>query len=911
MYAGAMNASAITGTRLFGREAEERWIVESIERIQTQGQALLIRGAPGVGKSSLLAAASAHAQQRGLRTLKAAGVESEANLPFAGLHQLLQPLLGALDTLPAPQRSAMEAAFGVADAPRPGLFLIGLATLNLLTEAASRTPLMILLDDVQFLDRPTSDVLTFVARRLQSDPVVLLASEREGYQSPFGQADLSTLELGPLDEAASDALLSASNPGLESEIRQQVLEQATGNPLALVELPKARLKAPGSSTDWLPLTSRLEDAFASRLLDLPQVTRTLMLVAAADDKGDFSEILSAAANLEASPVTTADFTPATSAGLVELIDEEIRFRHPLVRSATYQTASVENRRAAHAALAGVIANDRERRVWHRAASLNEPDERVATDLEQSAERAALRGGIAVAIASLERAAGLTLELGRKGTRLLRAAELAYELGRGPKALSLLQDTELLDNTPLERARGMRLRNLIVARALDKPTRTAYVDAAQVAYRAEDSDLALNLLWLVSLRDFWRDPGDDERIALAAMAERIGGLGDPRVVAILAYTATLERTGEVINRLRALLPRPDLNAETTLILGGAANAVGALDVSSQFLARSIAQFRSEGRLGQLPRVFIVQARNAMRLHDWRSALPLAEEAAKLASETGQAVTFAAAQSVMALIAGLKGDLKEANEREAQAHKARIPMGRVVMESSAEMERGLVALCNEDYPQAYAHLRNVFDVASDSYHPVMRIWCLADFAEACVRTGCAEEARQQYGGLACLADSPALWVRANIKYAQALLSNDEDAERCYEAALNECEPLPLLRARLLLNYGIWLRRRRRVGDSRVPLRNAREAFDRLGLATLSERSRLELRASGETSAVRTHDLRDELTPQELQIAQLAARGMSNREIGALLYLSAKTVASHLYRVFPKLGVTSRGQLRDALD
>lgn len=418
--------------RLYGRDRELGVLSNLVDGASEGGGAVVVRGEAGIGKSSLMAESRTHAAARGMRMLAISGAQPEAQLPFAGLHQLLQPLLGQLDGLPPPHRAALEAAFGLRDTVAPDLFLIALATLDLLVEAAQPAPLLLIADDAHWLDRPTCDVLTFVARRVHFEPVVLVLAVREGIDNPFEAAGLPELLIGPLDDASAGALLDAHAPGLSPAVRDPLLQAAAGNPLALVELPVAlgpeRLAGQGLHAERMPLTARLERAFAARVRDLPPQTRKLLLVAAANDSDSLAEVLHAGTLAGEDPAVLGDLGPAVSARLVEVGNATITFRHPLVRSGIYQQADSVERQAVHAALSEVLVREPDRSVWHQAAAAIGPDEQVAVRLEEAASRAHRRGAVMTAVAAMERSAALSGEPPARGERLIRAAQLAFELG---------------------------------------------------------------------------------------------------------------------------------------------------------------------------------------------------------------------------------------------------------------------------------------------------------------------------------------------------------------------------------------------------------------------------------------------------------------------------------------------------
>ena len=413
---------------LVGRDDAIGVVEARLRDTAERGGALVIRGAAGIGKTSLLETAVNDARSRNLMVLATAGVESETHLPYAGLHQLLRPVLGRADSLPRPQRDALLTAFGMLDGPAPELFLVGLAVLTLLTEAAAEEPLVLIADDAHWFDAPTAAVLAFVARRLEADPVLLLAVIRDGFETPLLGLGLAELRLEPLDPDASAQLLDAHAPDLAAATRARVLREAAGNPLALLELPRALRSRPHASGQALPpilpLTDRLQTAFAARAAQLPIETRTALLVAAADDRADASEVLAATAHVIGSTATVEILELAAAAALITVDETSVRFRHPLVRSALYHSASLGQRHAAHRALAEVLAEEPDRRAWHRAAAIVGTDEGAAAELEAAARRARDRGATTVAIAAQERAASLTADPTMRARRGLDAAELA-------------------------------------------------------------------------------------------------------------------------------------------------------------------------------------------------------------------------------------------------------------------------------------------------------------------------------------------------------------------------------------------------------------------------------------------------------------------------------------------------------
>jgi DNA-binding CsgD family transcriptional regulator len=910
-------AAGDVGRPLLGRDAETTLLKELLDRIESSGGALVIRGEPGIGKSRLLAEAAALARERAMTVLSATGVQSEARLAFSGLHQMLRPVRARAAALPSAHRSALDAAFGLGDGPPPEHFRIAMAVLDLLSEVAADAPLVLVAEDAHWLDGATSDVLAFVARRLESDPIVLLAASRDGYRTALDAAGLAELRLAALEPDAAAELLTVSARKLSVSMRRRLLLEAAGNPLALIELPEAaaRLERDAPMPDTLPLTERLEHAFAARVSDLPEETRLLLLVAALNDGEIVSEVLLAGSAVAGSSLELELLEPAAQASIIDLDVRTLRFRHPLIRSAIRQYASVPQRLRVHEALAETLRGDPDRRVWHRAALIAGAHEDIALELEQAGRRARRRGATAVAAAALRRAAELS-EPAQRGRRLLAAADIAFELGQRDVVVRLLREVEQLAPGPLERARATWIDEKVETRPLGDAARaTALIAAADRAGEEGDRDLQLDLLWLVASRTFLVEPGPAARQILIDAVRRLGPLdtADPRVLAIQAYADPFGSAPDVLARLREASANRNRDTEAALYLGPAAIVVGAFDLAMTFLGAAVEGLRAEGRLGHLPRMLVLHGGVAARIGDWSIAMPAAEEARRLATELGEPQWAARADTILATIAGMRGDEEEAERAAAEAERVGVRMGANIVIALAQFGRMLAALGAGRHDDAYAAAECLFDPNGPGYHPVMACWLIGDLAEAALHIDRAEEARARLAQVeATVGESPGIWILLALRHARALLAegDDEAAERFQEALGADLGPWPFQRARILLAYGQWLRRRRRIADSREPLRTARDTFDALGCAAWSEQARRELRASGESSRRRDPSARDELTAQELQIAHLAANGLSNREIGQMLYVSHRTVGTHLYRIFPKLGVTARGDLGSAL-
>ena len=914
-----MSGAEWQAPELIGRDREVRALTEQIDAATTpRGGALLIRGAAGIGKSSLLEAARGHATAKRFQILTTTGIQSEAFLPFAGLHQLLRPMLREIDRLPESYRKAIHAAFGQAEDAAPSPYLIALSVLQLLGECAESVPVLLLVDDAHWLDLPTAEALAFIARRLESDAVVLISAMRDGFESPFLQARIPELRVEALSEIEASTLLDSCAPGLNPALRERLLAEAAGNPLALVELPLALRAAadsmPDPSTARLPLTDRLELAFADRLSVLSHGARRFLHLAAGDDKGMLDQLLSAASKVTGQEMTLEVAEEARAAGLVEVEQGRLRFRHPLVRSAIYQTMTLAERQSAHAALAEMSGEDPDRRVWHLAAAAIGRNEQIASELDALAARAHHRGATSIALEAYERAAQLADDSARQG-RLLMAARHALVLGRGSAMSRLL--TELDDHKlgPMDRLQAAWLREVSAQKPGSGPPLTnSFIELADRMRAEGDVSRGLQALLTIAYRCWWSNPDDATRAHTVEVAERFPlAESDPRLIYVLALASPVERGAVVVERVARLLP--ELHPETapeSQLLGVACMAVGDFVNAELFMDASIHYSRAHGLLGVLVTKLATQAWIKIPRGDWKPALSMASEAARIAEEIGQTNWITMANLAEATNSAYRGDIATAEALAAASDKVLLPLGALSMLALLQYARGAAALADGRHDEAYQHLRRVFDPLDSAYHPFVRSWVLVDLVEAALYSGHEQEAAafvRELEPIATRSRSPLL--EASLQFARPALFPDEHEAAFRSSLAAGLASWPFIRARLQLVYGLWLRRQRRAADSRAPLRAARDTFDALGAVPWSERARQELRASGETSRRRTHDLTDALSPQELQIARLAAAGLSNKEISQQLFLSHRTIGSHLYRIFPKLGITARSHLRAALD
>jgi DNA-binding CsgD family transcriptional regulator len=886
-----------------------------------KSRALVLRGEPGVGKTALLDYLAEHAS--GCRVARAAGVEAEMELAYAGVHQLCAPMLDRLERLPAPQQAALSAAFGLSSGSAPDRFLVALAVLSVLADAAEEHPLVCLVDDQQWLDHASAQVLGFVARRLAAEPVGLVFAAR----APGDElAELPELIVEGLEEADARALLDAVVTGpLDAPVRDRIVAETRGNPLALLELSRglgpAELAGGFALPDAMPLAGRIEDSFRRRLEALPADARALVLVAAAEPVGDPVLVWRAAGRLG---IRAQAATPGADAGLLE-VGARVRFRHPLVRSAAYRSASLQERQDIHRALAQATdpKTDPDRRAWHRAQAAPGPDEDVAADLERSAGRAQARGGLAAAAAFLERASMLTPGPDRRARRLLAAARAKRAAGALDAALGLLVTLEAGPLDALSAAEVEHLRGLIAL------VRRGPSDAARLllsaARRLEplDADLArdthLEALWA----SIWAgDLGNPGGMAAAAEAARAAPPGpEPtRAVDVLLEAFAVRLTqgyaaaAPLLTRALELSLALDIsNDEAGLwrwLAGGRAGAIVALELwdaeSWHALAAVQAQFaRDTGALVHLQYALNFLAMTHLFAGDLTTAAQLIDEDRLIAEVTGNPPVGYAAMALPAWQGqeAQASELIEATSREATARG----LGRLV--SFADYASSVLYNGLGRHDAARDPAWRAFQRDELGFGP----YVVPELAEAASRTGDVQLVR---AALAWLSErtraAPTEWALGIEARVRALLSQGDAAESCYRESIDRLGRTrvraQLARAHLL--YGEWLRRERRRLDAREQLGTAYAMLEGMGIEAFADRARRELRATGATARKRTVATGGELTAQEALIARLAREGLSNPEIGTRLFISARTVQSHLGKVFAKLAISSRSQLDQAL-
>ena len=845
--------------------------------------------------------------------LRGTGVQSEVTLPFAALHQLLYPVLDQLPGLPTPQSAALGAAFGLTPGRSDDPFLVAVAVLTLVSEVSAGEGLLCLVDDAQWLDGPSADALMFVARRLDAEGVVLLFGARDDDQRNFTAAGLPELRLAGLEPVAAAALLQETAPGLAERVRDQLVTRTAGNPLALLELPvmltAAQRAGIAALPEPLPLGRSVERIFAERVSQLSPAAQHLLLVGSAEETGDLATVLLAAADQGSGPAALEE---AERAGLISVQNGQLQFRHPLVRSAVYQHATFSSRQDVHRNLAKILGGteDVDRRAWHLAAAAVEPNESVAAELENSADRARRRSGTRAAADALERSAQLTSDRGERGRRLTAAAQDAWLAGQRDRAATMLATAEQLVEDPAQRARVMQLGGLFeLRRGMPDKAYRLLVDSA-AAFAESDPHTALETLVLAGeAAAFIGTPALSAEVGALAAAIRAGDAPENRLmVALLGGLARAlggDPAGGTAMLREVVVGAQRIDEPAQLLWAGrAALYLGELDAARTLYERGADQARLSGAVGMLATILDRLAWTDAIAGRPASAEANAEEGLKLAGELG--LDAGVALGSLALVSAMRGDEDGCRAAVERAYLLAETRRMRIVSASADWALGLLELGLGRPADALQHLLALTGAGG---HPGILLWAAPDLVEAAVRAGQPErctavlerfEAWVTGSGLpvpaAALARCKGLLVDADaaMDHFDAALRHDHSAQRPFERARNE------------LALGEAMRRQRRRSEARTHLRNALEVFEKLGTAPWTERARAELRASGETA--RRHDPTtfNQLTPQEVRIALFASRGASNPDIAAKLFLSRRTVEYHLHKVFTKLGVTSRAEL-----
>jgi len=905
-------------TALIGRDAERVRLRDLVDPPPAEGRVLILLGDAGMGKTVLLADAAGRARRAGLRVLSVTGIESEQDLAFAGLHQLLRPVLGRVEDLPDRQAKALLGALALSPDPvPPDALLTGIAVLTLLSDLSEDSPLLVMADDVQWLDRGSLGTLAFVARRLEAEPVALLLAAR-GTVPPAGfERDLPELALHPLSTRDAARLLDAQPQPPRGRAREQVLTQAAGNPMALIELSRVIAADPAAGRRWaaepLPPTERLAAIVAAEFDKLPAQARDALLLAAVADTADLTAL--------GMPALTADaLAPAEAAGLIRVDTSGPHFNHPLVRSAIYHTVPFAERAAAHRRIAEALRDHPDRCAWHLAAAALGPDERVASLLEETAAQAQRRGGTAAAARALERAAQLSPREDDQARRLLAAANLAVPTGQADwvqelatKVLAVTADPELRN-----RAR------LYAGWALVWSNRHAAALATLVPVATEASTsmpvVAWGALGLASTVAYQTGTQADRHAVLHALelldspttGERADRVGELRIWA-RASTEPFQNRADMVPRLHRIA-EGTVSDPTTL--GAAAWVLDETELAIRLLREVLSWLDASGVRGRSGAALTVLQWACLDSGRWDEALAAAREAGEVAAAYLTETVAASADLGAATVLALRGHHDQVQPRLASAFGTVNPAEYHAFAARARHAAGLAALADGEYITAYAQLSQLFDGEGTPLHHHVSYLGIADFAAAAVRAERYLEARTVVErAMARVDPAPGPRLDQLAARARGLVAEPADAGDHFEPALSgpAGEAWPFERAQLQLDYGEWLRRQRRINQAKPVLAAALETFRSLGAAPWTRRTAAELRACGVTAqaAPTVPGALAELTPQQREIVILASQGLTNGEIADRLFLSPRTVASHLYRSYPKLGIAGRHQLRDLVD
>jgi DNA-binding CsgD family transcriptional regulator/tetratricopeptide (TPR) repeat protein len=896
---------------LVGREAEQRALDALLQSARDErSAALVLRGEPGIGKTALLAYAADNAHD--MRVLRCVGIEAEHELPFASMHQLVRPCLHLVDRLPAPQAAALRSALGLSFDGVTDRFLVSVGLLSLLAEACDDGPVLCCVDDAQWLDQPSAEALVFAARRFQAEPIALLMAVREGEARRFDAPGVPEVELEGLSDEDARALLTAQlDRAPAPDVVATLLGTAHGNPLALVELPTALSEAQLEGAEPIlgppPVRGAVEAAFGARIARLPDATRRVMLLAAVDEAGDVAALERAATH---QGLAMTDLDAAEHDGLVR-VDGAVAFRHPLVRSVVYRSATRSERRSAHEALATAV-DDPMRGAWHRALVTDGADETIAAQLEEAANQAAGRAAHATASGAFERAAELSEGAERAGHRLTLASQAALNAGRLDSAVALADRATRVGVAPLDAAQLSLIRGANAGRrGSPMETHTLLRDAA-VGLAEVAPEMAMELmLWsvFVGLQGGWPERAlADVDGALGSMQSNspMGRFG--RAVIDGAFALLARDSALAHDRLSAAIAVGDVTAEgrSTIMPAFVHLFMGDFARATAVARRAIAGLREHGTLAPLAGSLPLLAAAEIAARQAREAATTVAEGLELADSLGYENDRTGLLGVEARVAAFQGREDECRESAEAAMRRGVANGVGWAMVNARLALAELELGLGNAREAIEHLEQL----DPTPFPPIAAMATPDYVDAALRLGepaRAAERLERFAQWAPVNDGPL--VRGMLVRCRAVLAEDAaEAEALFEQALaDHADDVPAFeRARTQLARGERLRRERRKLEARTQLRSALDVFEGLGAALWAERTRAELRATGETARKRDASTVDDLTPQELRIASLVAGGASNRDVAAQIFVSPKTVEYHLRKVFLKLGVASRVEL-----
>ena len=918
---GSGELSAEQPALIVGRDAGLARLRGLVDPAPQASQVLVVTGEAGMGKTVLLADTAERARAAGMRVLRVTGRESESRLAFAGLHQLLRPVLSSAAGLPGRQAQALLGALGLsADPGAPDPLLTGVAVLTLLSDLSEQSPVVVVVDDAHWLDRSSLDVLAFACRRLDAERVVLLVGARGQVPPPGFDRGFPELHLEPLSAADASRLLDGQPRPPRGRARAQVLAQAAGNPMALIELAKVIADDPAASRHWaaepLPPGDRLTAVLASRFAALPEQTQAALLLAAVADGPDLNAVASHGAGPDARALA-----PAEQLGLVKLDRTGLHFSHPLVRSAIYHSAPFARRAAAHRELAGALDDQPDRRAWHLAAAALQPDEGVASLLEATAAQAQHRGGAAAAAVAMERAAELSPDPEDQARRLVAAASAAVPTGEGDWVQDLA--TRALAVTADPRLRLAARHDAGWALAWSGRRSAALPALLSVAEEAsrDQPDLAWDALGSAATVAYQSGmPASRQAVSrVLDLLERQGppppGL-DVNVLRLWIRVSAdpIGSRDQLLPDLRQIAGSP-VEEPSLWRLASAAWLLDESDLAITLLQDAMERLRAPGVRGTSGGSLTVLGWAYIDTGHWDEALEVAAEAAGPAEANHMELIAASADVITATVLALRGDADAARQHAARALGTVDPAEAGLVAARARRALGVAALADGSYLQAFTQLRRLFSEDGTPLHNYASYLGIADLAAAAVRADRRMEGSDVLEQvLSRLEGRASARLEQLIARARGLLASPDGAEAHFDKALADPagDQWPFERAQLRLDYAEWLRRRRRINDAKPVLTQALGTFRRLGARSWEQRAQAELRASGVTvpGAAAQADALGELTPQQRQIIRLASQGLTDREIGDRLFLSPRTVASHLYRSYPKLGVASRHQLRDVI-
>jgi DNA-binding CsgD family transcriptional regulator len=910
-------------TKLIGRDEEVRIVRSFIDKATDEGGAFVLLGDAGLGKTALLDVAAEHAVGRDVLVLRGAGAEFEVNVSYAGLHQILHPVVDDIAGLPPVQGRALTIALGLDEGPPPDQLLVLNAVLALISQVRLVRPLLLIADDLTWLDRASALVLGFVARRLPSSRIGLLAASRTGEEGFFDHAGagLPSYELQPLDDAAARALLQDRFPALAPRVRQRLLAEAQGNPLALLELPAAldvsQRTASGPPPAVLPLSRRLQSVFASRVANLPRPTREVLLLAVLDGTGDLPRLAAAFGKnvLDA-------LAPAERAKLVKVDDRTGRlvFRHPFTGSAVVELSTSAERQGAHSVLAAQLPDRDERRAWHLAAASVGPDEGVALALERAARETLGRGDPLGAVYALLRSAELSSDGAQRGRRLAEAAYLGAaatgDLQDVPRLLADARDADPEHRDSLVAAVAGAF-HLISGAGDITAAHKLLVGALELApgpFSPDDSTLT-EALYTLALVCFF---GGREELC-GPFHEAVARLKPqpPEWLALLAQTFLdpARTTLPVLDRLDAAIAslEDETNPARIVQVGIACAYVDRAPDCRSALWRVVEHGRAGRAVASAIKALFLLGDAAYWTGEWTELIELTDEGFGLCEAHGYQLFSWRGVFLRALLAGVRGDDATARSLADEMTGWAAPRGVRSVLAYAWHAKATAALARGDYEEAYQQAALVSPPGTLASHFPHALWVIMDLVEAAVRTGRHAEASLHVAtaseaGIESISSRLKLVTRGSAAIAAPASQAAELFERAL--AVPGAERWPFDLARVQLSFGERLRRAKATAEARKHLATARDTFERLGALPWALRAGNELRATGLSIGHGDAIGRGSLTPQQLEIAQLATAGLTNKEIGERLFLSHRTVATHLYQVFPKLGITSRAQLRDAL-